>query len=70
MFLLQIKFLLIISIFQITLEGTKVKIENLFPEYTKDIYSGYLTTLIEGNNLFYIYIQVNPILQQIEFFFG
>ena len=64
MFLFSIKFLsvILISILHISLEGTKVKVENLFPEYTKDIYSGYLNTLIEGNNLFYIYIpsQSNP----------
>ena len=55
MFLLPIKCLLILQIIQITLGGTKVKVEDLFPVYKKDIYSGYLNTLIDGNNLFYVY---------------
>ena len=56
------KFLFLFSIIKISLEGTKTKVEDLFPDYKKDIYSGYLNTLIEGNNLFYVYYpsQTNP----------
>ena len=36
-------------------EGTKQKVEDLFPDYKKEVYSGYLDTLIDGNKLFYIY---------------
>ena len=44
-------------------QGTKNKVDNLFDDlYTGDIYSGYLTTKISGNELFYIYMpsQNNP----------
>jgi carboxypeptidase C (cathepsin A) len=60
-------FILSIIIFPFSLLGTKNEVKNLFPEYTKTIYSGYLNTLIEGNNLFYIYIpsQKNPSIDRI-----
>ena len=45
----------LLSIFQLTKQGTKTKVTNLFPQYNKDIYSGYLDTLIDGNKLFYVY---------------
>lgn len=53
---LIIKLIFILYILPISFEGTKNKVKDLFKEYTKDIYSGYLNTLIEGNKLFYIYI--------------
>lgn len=57
-----VKFLVLFSIINITLEGTKNKVEDLFPDYKKEIYSGYLDTLIDGNQLFYVYYQsqTNP----------
>lgn len=51
-----LKFLLLIFILIVPSKtGTKTKVEDLFPIYTKDIYSGYLTTLIEDNELFYVF---------------
>ena len=57
-----IKLLLLLSIINISFEGTKTKVEDLFPDYKKDIYSGYLDTLITGNRLFYVFYpsQSNP----------
>jgi len=57
-----IKLLLLLSITNISFEGTKSKVEDLFPDYKKDIYSGYLDTLITGNRLFYVFFpsQSNP----------
>ena len=57
-----LKLLFLFLIIKISLEGTKTKVEDLFPDYKKDIYSGYLNTLIEGNELFYVYYpsQTNP----------
>ena len=52
----KILILFILCVFtQFTKQGTKTKVSNLFPEYDKEIYSGYLDTLIEGNKLFYVY---------------
>ena len=51
---LYISFIFLIVV-NLSIEGTKSKVENLFPDYTGDIYSGYLKTLIDGNELFYIY---------------
>ena len=58
-FLKQFLFFLFINK---SLEGTKTKVQDLFPEYEKDVYSGYLNTLKEGDKLFYIYYpsQTNP----------
>ena len=47
--------LIFLLFIKLSIEGTKSKVENLFPVYTGDIYSGYLKTLIDGNELFYIY---------------
>ena len=57
-----IKILFLISIINISLEGSKTKVLDLFPDYKGEIYSGYLDTLIEGNKLFYVYYpsQTNP----------
>ena len=57
-----LKILFLFSIINISFEGTKTKVENLFPDYKKDVYSGYLDTLIKGNKLFYVYYpsQTNP----------
>ena len=57
-----LKLLFLFLFINISLEGTKTKVENLFKEYNGEIYSGYLDTLIEGNQLFYIYYpsQTNP----------
>ena len=57
-----LKILLLLLIINITLEGTKNRVEDLFSDYKKDIYSGYLDTLIDGNQLFYVYFpsQTNP----------
>ena len=49
------KLLFLFLFINISLEGTKTKVDNLFKEYNGEIYSGYLDTLIEGNQLFYIY---------------
>ena len=57
-----LKIFLLFSIINISFEGTKTKVEDLFPDYKKDVYSGYLDTLINGNRLFYVYYpsQTNP----------
>ena len=49
---LIIKLIFIIYLIPISFEGTKHKVEDLFKEYTKDIYSGYLNALMEGNKFF------------------
>ena len=56
------KILISLLIINITLEGTKNRVEDLFPDYKKEVYSGYLDTLIDGNQLFYAYFpsQSNP----------
>lgn len=48
-------FLLLIIIINYSIEGTKNPVKDLFPEYDGDIYTGYLKTLREGDELFYIY---------------
>ena len=57
-----IKLLFFSSIINISLQGTKTEVKDLFPDYKGEIYSGYLNTLIEGNKLFYVYYpsQTNP----------
>ena len=57
-----ITILIIFSIINISLQGTKEEVIDLFPDYKGEIYSGYLDTLIEGNKLFYVYYpsQTNP----------
>ena len=53
---------IIFSIVNISLQGTKKEVKDLFPDYKGEIYSGYLDTLIKGNQLFYVYCpsQTNP----------
>ena len=52
-----------ISLLNVNIKAEHNKVENLFGDlYTGDIYSGYLKTRIDGNELFYIYAptQNNP----------
>ena len=56
-------FFVIISLLNLSTSATRNKVDNLFNDlYSGEIYSGYLQTKIEGNELFYIYIpsQNNP----------
>ena len=48
--------LILISLLNLSSQATRNKVENLFGSlYEGSIYSGYLNTKIEGNQLFYIY---------------
>jgi carboxypeptidase C (cathepsin A) len=50
------KIFIIITILNLSAQATINKVEDLFGDlYSGDIYSGYLNTKIEGNELFYIY---------------
>lgn len=57
-----LKLIFLLSFINISLEGTRTKVEDLFPDYKNEVYSGYLNTLIEGNKLFYVFYpsQTNP----------
>ena len=53
----SILILILISLLNLSNQATRNKVENLFGDlYDGSIYSGYLNTKIEGNQLFYIYI--------------
>ena len=53
----NISLLIFFFLFSYSFEGTKNKVDKLFGDlYTGEIYSGYLSTKIDGNELFYIYI--------------
>ena len=48
---------ILIFLFSYSFEGTKNKVDKLFGDlYTGEVYSGYLSTKISGNELFYIYM--------------
>ena len=49
-------FLISLSLLNFTIKATHVKVDKLFGDlYSGDVYSGYLKTKIDGNELFYIY---------------
>lgn len=53
---LNITFFLFFYLLSYSFQGSKNKVEDLFGElYTDDIYSGYLSTKIPENELFYVY---------------
>ena len=46
---------LFLYIINFSIEGTKTEVKDLFEDYDGLIYSGYLKTKIDGNELFYVY---------------